>query len=122
MKSTCELDSKISLKSITESLVLLSQYLKTLPLILFIIESYCLDYKSDYLNIDIPGPFLWAPSASHCQFECQKNEKCKFFTFNTMTGKCILKMGKSRASVSYGISGPKFCGPVQSKFYLTIVF
>jgi hypothetical protein len=82
---------------------------------LFISESYCLDYQSDYSSI-VVGTVQWTPSATHWQFECQQNDQCKFFTFNSFGGQCFLKIGKSRSYLANGISGPKFCGPVQSEY------
>ena len=33
------------------------------------------------------------PSASHCQFECQKLAACFYFTYNIQTAVCWLKTG-----------------------------
>ena len=82
-------------------------------------ESYCLEYKVDYGGVDVKI-ISWTPSASHCQFECQKDDICQFFTYNTMTGKCIFKSAMNKATISYAISGPKFCGQKKSMEFISL--
>lgn len=77
-------------------------------------ESYCLDYRTVY-NGYAPTSVAWVPSATHCQFECQKRDQCQFFTLNTITGECALKLSKNTMqAVANAISGPKFCGAKKS--------
>ena len=80
-------------------------------------ESYCLDYRTVY-NGYAPTSVAWVPSATHCQFECQKNDRCQFFTFNTTSGQCALKLSKgSVQSLNYAISGPKFCATKKGLYH-----
>lgn len=49
-------------------------------------------------------------SASYCQYLCQQEPKCLFFTYEQNTGLCWLKSAMTNiASGELRISGPKFC-------------
>jgi hypothetical protein len=51
-------------------------------------------------------------SASHCQFECQKNEDCHYFGYSITEGRCVLKNENAldgQQQESSVIAGPKFC-------------
>ncbi len=77
-------------------------------------ESNCLEYQSEYGGVDV-GMVPWVPSATHCQYECQKMESCSFFTYVAFNGACYLKSVKSPTFEITKISGPKFCKPLNSK-------
>ena len=52
---------------------------------------------------------------SGCQFNCQQNQECQVWTFNSMSGgkgnNCWLKTSDAFMSYSCNrISGPKYCG------------
>ena len=80
---------------------------------LIIAESYCLQSKTDFNGSDV-AMVNFVPSASHCQFECQKNDACRFFTFNS-GGKCFLKTNNVAGANNIAISGPKFCMSTKGK-------
>ena len=70
-----------------------------------------------FYHIDIVGDVLQTltaiTSTSQCQFECQMEKQCLFFTFNVATNECMLKPGLgSRVAglQAYYTSGPKHCG------------
>ena len=45
-----------------------------------------------------------------CQKECQKNDECQVWSFNSGSGACWLKTEKASESPGGGrTSGPKFC-------------
>ena len=51
-------------------------------------------------------------SATHCQFECQKNEDCYFFGYSVSEGRCVLKNENAMDSQLQDpliVAGPKFC-------------
>jgi hypothetical protein len=56
------------------------------------------------------------PSATHCQFECQKSEPCLFFSYNSDSQACSLKNANaSTGSIMLVTTGPKFCITKESK-------
>ena len=61
----------------------------------------------------------FVPSASHCQFECQKNEACLFFTFDSGGGNCYLKTNNVSEASTFRVSGSRFCISNQGKLQLT---
>ena len=83
----------------------------------YIAACYCLENKVDYFGNNLKE-LDFVPSASHCQFECQKNESCTFFTFNTENGKCFLKTNNVAVANDTAVSGPRFCISNQGKHSL----
>ena len=78
----------------------------------------CFEENFDYYGNDVKS--LYASNSSSCQMECQINEDCKFWTYNTLSNgrdlNCWLKSSDSFTSMkSNRISGPKYCG----NYYLT---
>ena len=53
----------------------------------------------------------WVPSATHCQFECQKRPLCQFFVHDSRFALCGLKSVKEPVDTGtpYATSGSKFC-------------
>ena len=64
----------------------------------------------------------FVPSASHCQFECQKNEACRFFTFNSIIGECYLKTNNVAVANDMDVSGTRFCISSKGKTFLSNTF
>ena len=81
-------------------------------------DGTCFKENFDYYGNDVK--LLYASNSSSCQMECQINEDCKFWTYNTLSNgrdlNCWLKSSDSFTSMkSNRISGPKYCG----NYYLT---
>ena len=84
-------------------------------------DGTCFKENFDYYGNDVKS--LYASNSSSCQMECQINEDCKFWTYNTLSNgrdlNCWLKSSDSFTSMkSNRISGPKYCG----NYYLTKIY
>ena len=86
----------------------------------FFSVSNCLWNKFNYVGFDLAN-LNSIPSASHCQFECQKSAACQFFIYDMFKVQCFLKTGLGLLfSQDFIISGPKFCGKPNSKDLLSL--
>ena len=82
-------------------------------MILFLLDSDCFD-----TNIDFYGNSIIVVSGVNpttCQQECQQNEECKFWTYDTASNglglNCWLKSKDDfKVQNSERTSGPKYCG------------
>ena len=67
-------------------------------------------FEGGYPSNDIITTAIVVNDAASCQKECQKNDQCQFWTFNSGNGACWLKSDKTSESPGAGkTSGPKFC-------------
>ena len=75
--------------------------------------SVCCDVATAYCNEDdnIPGKSGKQDDARSCQEECQKTERCKFWTFNKRNERCYLKTRRTKVEKGKKkfISGDKKC-------------
>ena len=65
--------------------------------------------------VKINGYLFTTYYISGCQFNCQQNQECQVWTFNSLSGgkgnNCWLKTSDAFMSYSCNrISGPKYCG------------
>ena len=72
--------------------------------------------------MDYPGNdgriILNTASPTHCQWECQQDATCLFFSYYRTNGKCILKTVNNPTPTPSITSGPKFCTETTSKYIL----
>ena len=73
-------------------------------------------------GFDFPGsdgkiiPFV--QSATHCQWECQKEVSCLRFSFDITNGRCVFKSVNNPTPTALISSGPKFCQKKTSNFLI----
>ena len=84
------------------------------------LDTECFEKNIDFYGNDIK--FVSGANPLTCQQECQQNDKCEFWTYDTSTGgiglNCWLKTkGDYRIQNSDRASGPKYCGKIEIKFF-----
>ena len=65
------------------------------------------------INVDSARTISPITSVQQCQYECQSDKKCLFFTYHMTADVCYLKQGFGTTVYGlepYYISGPKYCG------------
>ena len=78
-------------------------------------ETICLQTDMNYPGND--GRIIVnAASPTHCQWECQQDATCLYFSFYRTDGKCILKTVNNPTRTPSITSGPKFCTETKSKY------
>ena len=82
---------------------------------IILLESICLQTDMNYLGND--GRIIVnTASPTHCQWECQKDSTCLYFSFDRTNGRCILKTANNSTPTLAITSGPKFCTETKSKY------
>ena len=70
----------------------------------------CLEEYMDYYGNDISQSEQG--TVDLCQRSCDRNDKCRYFTFHTDTKKCFLKHsrnGRRQVALKTKVSGAKAC-------------
>ena len=82
---------------------------------IILLESICLQTDMSYLGND-GRIILNTASPTHCQWECQKDANCLYFSYDRTDGRCILKTANNSTLTPSITSGPKFCTETKSKY------
>ena len=83
----------------------------------YILDSYCFQTDVAYPGND-GKIILNTASATHCQWECQQDATCLYFSYGRTDGRCVFKTVNNPSSSPSVTSGPKFCMQTTSKYSL----